>query len=77
MEISAPRSFKVIHVGLDFFKYFLHKMPQKECLMVNHALRPLRILISITQSIFVPSFTLFTESAQFGQIPESAAKTGY
>ena len=41
--------------------------------MVTHALRPLRILISITQSIFVPSFTLFTESAQFCQIPELAA----
>ena len=41
--------------------------------MVTHALRPLSILISITQSIFVPSFTLFTESAQFGQIPELAA----
>ena len=41
--------------------------------MVTHALRPLRILISITQSIFVPSLTLFTESAQFGQIPELAA----
>ena len=41
--------------------------------MVTHALRPLRILISITQRIFVPIFTLFTESAKFGQIPELAA----
>ena len=56
---------------ITFYDISCIKCPQNS--HITHALRPLRILISITQSIFVPSFTLFTESAQFGQIPELAA----